>query len=147
MSSKWSPGAGAGGGRSTRLRRCTDAPPCGAVGTELNYGLQLLGRTYNHVNERCRRRKQGHANNKAKQHNTPKAVHVIHVHTKYVLCMYVLYIYTCTYYVCMYVLYIHVYIIMVVDTHCHISQKTISLWQWRRRRLRLRLRLRLRVRR
>ena len=35
-------------------------------------------RTHIHVNERCRwkeeRSKQGHTNNKAKQHNTPKAV-------------------------------------------------------------------------
>ena len=33
---------------------------------------------YIHVNERCRKKeersKQGHKNNKAKQHNTPKAV-------------------------------------------------------------------------
>ena len=43
-----------------------------------NYTCIQHACTYVHVNERCRRKekrnKQGHTNNKAKQHNTPKAV-------------------------------------------------------------------------
>ena len=48
------------------------------TGESVHFNVMFLFEIYIHVNERCRRKeersKQGQTNNKAKQHNTPKAI-------------------------------------------------------------------------